>query len=101
MDAADDWWRVRSRTVDGKFDVDASASEKEHDNGEQDPVVFRICGQGSSGSTALMDEDWHGVGPEKGTGFNVELQALPMDGRIVLMPPPTEEASEQDRNSIE
>jgi hypothetical protein len=33
-------------------------------------------------------------GHEKGTGFNVELQALPMDGRIVLMPPPTEEASE-------
>jgi hypothetical protein len=33
-------------------------------------------------------------GHEKGTGFNVELQALPMDGRIVLMPPPTEEESE-------
>jgi len=25
-------------------------------------------------------------GHEKGSGFNVELQALPMDGRIVLMP---------------
>jgi hypothetical protein len=28
---------------------------------------------------------------ERGAGFNVELQALPMDGRLVLMPPPKEE----------
>ena len=33
-------------------------------------------------------------GHEKGSGFNVELQALPKDGRIVLMPPPTEEVLE-------
>jgi hypothetical protein len=34
-------------------------------------------------------------GHERGVRvFNVELQALPMDGRIVLMPPPTEEVSE-------
>jgi hypothetical protein len=33
-------------------------------------------------------------GHDRGAGFNVELQALPMDGRIVLMPPPTEEVSE-------
>lgn len=24
---------------------------------------------------------------KKGTGFNIELEALPIDGRIVLMPP--------------
>jgi hypothetical protein len=29
----------------------------------------------------------------QGGGFNIELQALPMDGRIVLMPPPAEEVS--------
>jgi hypothetical protein len=29
-------------------------------------------------------------GHEKGGGFNIELQALPMDGRIVLMPPKDE-----------
>jgi hypothetical protein len=41
-----------------------------------------------------MDENRHGMGHEKGSGFNVELQALPKDGRIVLMPPPTEEVLE-------
>jgi hypothetical protein len=66
--------------VDGKFDVDASASEKEHDNGEQNPVVFRICGQGSSGSTALVDEDWHGVGPREGHGFQCGASGT-ADGR--------------------
>lgn len=30
----------------------------------------------------------------QGGGLNVDLQALPMDGRIVLMPPPKDEASD-------
>jgi hypothetical protein len=32
----------------------------------------------------------------QGGGFNIELQALPMDGRIVLMPPKEEPSSDAD-----
>lgn len=32
----------------------------------------------------------------QGGGFNIELQALPMDGRIVLMPPKDESSGETE-----
>jgi hypothetical protein len=43
---------------------------------------------------------WTRIGvafPHKdGTGFNVELNALPLDGRIVLFPPQADERAEDD-----
>lgn len=31
---------------------------------------------------------------EKGTGFTIELEAFPVDGRIILTPPKADEAQE-------
>ena len=53
-----------------------------------------------------QDDFWLNIGAafmhQDGDGFNVLLQALPINGKLVLRPPkaPTEESPERDRKAI-
>jgi len=53
-------------------------------------------GSGKGGKTARR---WTKIGaafPHKeGPGFNVELKALPLDGRVILLPPDQDDSNEK------
>lgn len=56
--------------------------------------------ESAKGKTARR---WTRIGvafPHKeGTGYNIELKALPLDGRIILLPPDPAGEERDDRNS--
>ena len=48
---------------------------------------------------------WHRIGAawkhRDGEGFNIELQSLPLDGRITLLPPKEDEATAEQTETAE
>lgn len=53
----------------------------------------------AGGKGAKPARRWTKIGvafPHKdGAGYNIELKALPLDGRVILLPPDQDEASEK------
>jgi hypothetical protein len=62
--------------------------------------VFTVEEYGSNGKTG---KKWTKIGaafPHKeGTGFSIELRAFPIDGRLVVLPPDTDDVTTATANS--
>jgi len=62
--------------------------------------VFTVEEYGSNGKTG---KKWTKIGaafPHKeGTGFSIELRAFPIDGRLVVLPPDTDDVTAATANS--
>jgi hypothetical protein len=73
------------------------------EQGEARPAanhLFAYSVQEYAAADGKKARSWTRIGvafPHKdGTGFNVDLHALPLDGRIVLFPPSADERSEEE-----
>lgn len=56
-------------------------------------IAYTVTGEGKSAFWTRIGSAW---AHNHGEGFNIELHALPVTGRIVLMPPKAE--TETDRS---
>jgi len=64
-------------------------TERKRTNDERSQIL-RLHLKDRAGKKPIWTKIGSAWSHEKGGGFNIELQALPMDGRIVLMPPKDE-----------
>ena len=44
--------------------------------------------------------DWRGVPHQDGAGYNIVLQALPIDGRVVLRVPKDDDAPREQQSTV-
>ena len=54
-------------------------------------IAYAVTGEGKQAFWTRIGSAWQ---HQHGEGFNIELNALPVQGRIVLMPPKAEESTE-------
>ena len=54
-------------------------------------IAYAVTGEGKQAFWTRIGSAWQ---HQQGEGFNLELNALPVQGRIVLMPPKAEESTE-------
>ena len=54
-------------------------------------IAYAVTGEGKQAFWTRIGSAWP---HQHGEGFNIELNALPVNGRIVLMPPKAEDSTE-------
>ena len=57
-------------------------------------IAYAVTGEGKQAFWTRIGSAWP---HQNGEGFNIELNALPVGGRIVMMPP---KASDEDQQEI-
>ena len=59
-------------------------------------IAYAVTGEGKQTYWTRIGAAWPHM---RGEGLNIELAALPLDARIILMPPKVEQASEHEVTS--
>ena len=59
-------------------------------------IAYAVAGEGRQAYWSRIGPAWPHL---RGEGFNIEFAALPLDARIILMPPKVEQASEHEVTS--
>lgn len=54
-------------------------------------IAYAVTGEGKQAFWTRIGSAWQ---HQHGEGFNIELNALPVNGRIVLMPPKAEDSTD-------
>ena len=54
-------------------------------------IAYAVTGEGKQAFWTRIGSAWP---HQHGEGFNIELNALPVNGRIVMMPPKAEDSTE-------
>jgi hypothetical protein len=55
-------------------------------------IAYAVTGEGKQAFWTRIGSAWQ---HQHGEGFNIELNALPVNGRIVLMPPKAEDSTSE------